>query len=117
MYKRKQFQITVRDAGITQTQTVTGQVTGNYGYHKVDNEYIPTYIPNGMALPIPSPVWNHCKTAAQAKMVIQVFRDFFGYTIPTEKRYSTYFGVDIDFISIPPDKEKQLKEKLSEIFK
>jgi hypothetical protein len=112
MYKKKTFEIlTVTGEKIE----VSGMVSGAYAYHKIDREYIPTYLPTGNALPIPAPLRNSCKTPAKAKQVILTYRDFFGDNIPLKA--GSFNGYPLQVLDCTVEKERQLKEKLAELWK
>lgn len=116
MYKRSVFNITIINNGEPSTKEVNGMIWGSYGFYKEDGEYYPIYIPSGYSLPIPSPVFNFCKTAKKAKEVIMVYKDFFGENVPLSIKHNDFFDCDIPYINISREIETQLKDRLKELF-
>lgn len=116
MYKKSVFTITIISEGEQSSKEVTGMVWGNYGFYKEDGEYYPTYLPTGHALPIPSPVFNYCRTSKKAKEVIMIYKDFFGENIPVTERYNKFCDCIIPFVNVPSEVEQQLKNRLRELF-
>lgn len=104
MYKRGVFSIATK----TGKKEVTGMISGNYGYFKVDKEFSPTYLPTGHALPYP--IYFNVNTATKAKAIILVYRDFFGDDLPVIDSGNGYYQ-----FTTPVDKERILRDKLREL--
>ena len=121
-YKKQKITLHMFDDGKEFFQEVDAIVCGNYAIHKTVNpynkrqKYNVTYIPMGMALPIPIPHVYAIDTIKKAKEIARIYYDEVGETIKYKLWHYDFFDIDLYALDLDKEVERSIQDKIHKIF-